>query len=415
MRKYRSLIISGSIGNILENYDYILYANFAVVIGKLFFPFQDTYTSLLATFGVFAAGFITRPLGAIIFGHVGDKYGRKLSLSASIMLMSIPTAMIGILPTYSEVGILAPIFLILIRLLQGISIGGETSGFITYLLESAPDIKRKGFLGSFALASAAAGLFCGFLASFICNFYFAENEFAWKIPFLLSFPVGLIGFYIRNKLEETLEFKSMKNSGLLAKSPLVELFKTHLKEMMIMCGLFVSISVPFYIFFAFLSTFLVRILGYSQLQTSSIYLCSSAVFIFSSLLAGWLSDKFKIYKFLFSAIFVFVIFVFPIFFLILSKSYVLTLIGCICFIVIISFYQAPLLSVVTRIFPTKIRATGSALSFNVVSVIFGGFTPVFLTWLIGDSSNFYAIPFYLILSSMLTILTLNFAKRYLAL
>lgn len=412
MRKYRKLIISGSIGNLLENYDYVLYANFAVIIGKNFFPFKDVYVSLLATFGVFAAGFLMRPLGAIIFGHIGDKYGRKLALTTSIMLMSIPTAMIGFLPTYEKIGIIAPLILVFIRLLQGLSIGGETSGFITYLLESVPDTKRKGFIGSIALSSTAVGLFCGFLASFICNFYFSESDFAWRVPFLISLPVGMIGFYIRSKLEETLEFRALKNSKKLVKSPLKELFTNHWKSLLTMCGLFISISVPFYIFFAFLSTFLIRIIGHSQLQVSIIYLCSTLVFIFSSLLAGWISDKFKIYKILLFSICAFAVLIFPIFILILSTNFIQTLFGCLGFITLISFYQAPLISVVTKIFPTQIRATGCALSFNMVSVIFGGFTPIALTWLVKSSSSYYVIPFYLLLSSLITATTLKFAKKY---
>lgn len=412
MNRLNKLIISGCIGNILENYDYVLYANFAVIIGKLFFPFEDVYLSLLATFGVFAAGFLTRPIGAIIFGHIGDKYGRKLALSASIMLMSIPTALIGVLPTYQEIGIIAPMLLIFIRLLQGISIGGETSGFITYLLESTPEIKKKGFIGSVALASAAVGLFLGFFSSFIINFYFSESESAWRIVFLISFPVGLIGFYIRNKLEETFEFTHLKKSGAILPSPLKNLIQKNIKPMLVMSGLFISISVPFYIFFGFLATFLIRILNYSQLQISIIYLTATACFIFSSLIAGWISDKFKIHKFLTCAIIIFALLCLPIFSLILSNNFLLVLLGACCFIIFISFYQAPLLSVVLRIFPTNVRASGTALSFNFVSVIFGGLTPVILTFLIKESGSYYMICCYLIFSSLLTLIALKFARRY---
>ena len=411
MRKPDKIIISGVIGNILENYDYILYANFAVIISKLFFPQTDLYTSMLATFGVFAAGFFMRPIGAIIFGHIGDKYGRKIALSASIMLMSIPTALIGVLPDYSQIGILAPIALLIIRLLQGVSIGGETSGFMTYLMESMPDSKRKALLGSIALSSTALGLFFGFLASFICNFYFSDNENAWRIPFLISLPIGLIGIYIRTKLDESPEFKTLQKKGLLAKSPFRELFKNHTKGFFVICGLFVSISSPFYIFFAFLATFLVKISHYTQLQVSIIYLICTFAFGCFAPISGWLSDRFGIYKVLLYAIITFATLLFPVFTLIFSLDFYSTLTGCLIFIFLITLYQGSIPSIILQIFPAKVRAIGTAFSFNMVSAIFGGLAPLLLTWLIRMTENYWVIVYYLLVSSFVTVATLFMGRK----
>jgi MHS family proline/betaine transporter-like MFS transporter len=411
VQKTHKIIISGVIGNILENYDYILYANFAVIIAKLFFPQTDVYTSMIATFGVFAAGFFMRPIGAVIFGHIGDKHGRKIALSASIMLMSIPTALIGLLPDYSKIGILAPIALLIIRLLQGVSIGGETSGFMTYLMESMPDSKRKALLGSIALSSTALGLFFGFLASFICNFYFSESENAWRIPFLISFPIGLIGIYIRSKLDESIEFKTLRDKGQLAKSPFKELFKNHTKRFFVICGLFVSISIPFYIFFAFLATFLIKISHYTQLQVSIIYLICTFAFGCFAPISGWLSDRFGIYKVLLSTIITFAAFLFPVFTLIFSSNFYQTLTGCLIFIFLITLYQGSIPSIILQIFPTKVRAIGTAFSFNIVSAIFGGLAPLILTWLIKVSENYWVIVVYLLISSLITILGLTAGRR----
>lgn len=403
MRESRKIVISGSIGNALENYDYVLYANFAVFISKSFFPFSDLYTSLLATFGVFAAGFLMRPVGAIIFGHIGDKYSRKLALSMSIILMSVPTAIIGFLPTYSEIGILAPLILIFIRLIQGFSIGGETSGFMTYLMESMPHSNKKGLIGSIAVSSTALGLFLGFVASFICNFYFAASEWVWRVPFLISLPVGIIGLYIRNKLEESQEFKSLKDQKLTSNFPLKDLFLEYKKRFFVICGLYISVSVQFYFFFAFLSTFLVKVLQYSQLQISIIYLFCTVLFGCLAPIAGYLSDRFGIYRVLLLSITSLMIFSFPIFALLLSSNFIFMLIGCIFFVTIMSFYQGSLPSIIIKIFPTKIRATGVAFSFNIISAIFAGFTPLALTWLIKISNNYYLIPCYLLLASSITI------------
>jgi len=412
MNKAYRTVISGVIGNILENYDYILYINFAVVISKLFLPTTDPYISLLATFGVFAAGFLMRPIGAIIFGHIGDKYGRKLAFSASIMLMSFPTALIGILPSYSQIGILAPIFLVIIRLLQGISIGGETSGFMTYLMESMPKSKRKGLLGSIAISSTALGLFCGFLASFICNFYFASSEWAWRVPFLISLPVGMIGIYIRTRLDESAEFKVLQDKKLIVKSPFKELFKNHARQFFVICGLFVSISVPFYIFFAFLATFLVKILGYNQLQVSIIYLFCTFAFGCFAPISGWLSDRFGIYKILLFSIMVFAALIFIIFSLIISANFIMTMFGCLMFIFFITLYQGSIPAIILQIFPTQIRAIGTAFSFNMISVIFGGLTPLILTFLIQMNKTYYVVPCYLIMSSLITIGALLVGEKF---
>ncbi len=411
MRLSPRIVVSGVIGNILENYDYVLYANFAVIISKLFFPTGDLYTSLIATFGVFAAGFLTRPIGALIFGHIGDKYSRKSALSFSIMLMSFPTSVIGLLPAYSEIGILAPFALVIIRMMQGISIGGETSGFMTYLMESVQDQKHKHLFGAIALSSTAFGIFLGFVAVFICNFYFADIEYAWRIPFLISFPVGIVGFYIRSKLDETPEFQKLKSKNLLAKSPFIELFKEHKARFFMICGLFISISVPFYIFFGFLATFLTKIIGYSQLQVSQIYLASSFAFIVFPFLSGFLSDYFGVKKVLLCAISTFAVLVVPIFSLILQKDFAFTLSGCLLFIFVITLYQGSVPSLVTQIFPTKVRAIGTALSFNMVSVIFGGFTPLVLTWLIKTTENNMMIPAYLIFSSVITMIALIISNK----
>jgi MHS family proline/betaine transporter-like MFS transporter len=366
---------------------------------------------MLATFGVFAAGFFMRPIGAIIFGHIGDKYGRKIALSASIMLMSIPTALIGVLPDYSKIGILAPIALLIIRLLQGVSIGGETSGFMIYLMESMPDSKRKALLGSIALSSTALGLFFGFLASFICNFYFGENENAWRIPFLLSLPAGIIGIYIRTKLDESPEFKTLQNKGLLAKSPFKELFKNHTKRFFVICGLFVSISAPFYIFFAFLATFLVKISHYTQLQVSIIYLICTFAFGCFAPISGWLSDRFGIYKVLLCSIITFAAFLFPIFILIFSSNFYSTLAGCLIFIFLITLYQGSIPSIILTIFPAKVRSIGTAFSFNMVSAIFGGLAPALITLLIKISGSHWVIVGYLLISSAITILSLLVGKK----
>ena len=411
MQKNIRLILASSIGNILENYDYILYANFAFVISGLFFPSESSYASMLAAFSIFAAGFFMRPIGAIIFGYIGDKYSRKTAFSSSIIIMSIATSLIGVLPSFSEIGIMAPILLTILRLLQGLSIGGETSGYMTYLMESAPNSKRKSLLGSFALSSTAIGLFLAFLAVFISNFYFSSNESAWRIAFLISLPVSLIGIYIRFKLEEGPEFNKLKQEKLLSNNPLRELFKNYKKRFLIICGLFISISIPFYIFFAFLSFFLAKESGYSQVQISIIYLTCTFIFAAISPISGMLSDKFGNYKILLISITLFALLLFPIFTLIFSTNFLTTLGGSVLFILSITMYQASIPVTILKIFPVKIRSIGTALSFNIVAAIFGGLSPLVLTYFLIKNFGYYVIPAYLIFSCTITIISLICAKK----
>ncbi len=411
MYKSAKIVISSIIGNALENYDYILYVNFAFILSQLFFPSENLYVSLIATFGVFAAGFLMRPVGALIFGHIGDKYSRKKALSISIILMSFPTTLIGCLPSYHDIGMLAPILLVIIRLLQGISIGGETSGFMTYLMEAMPNSKRKALIGSLALTSTACGLFLGFLAVFIHNLFFAEISWAWRVPFLISFPIGMIGFYIRSRLEDGPEFTSLKETGQLAEFPLKKLLQNHKKRLLIISGLFASISVQFYVFFAFLSNFLIKILEYDALQISAIYLLSTVIFASVAPISGLLSDRFGIFKVLLCAMLSFTILLFPIFYLIFSKDPALTLIGCILFITSAALYQGSVPVVILKIFPTQVRAIGTALSFNIISVIFGGLTPMFLTFLIKIGFSYYVVPIYLLVVFLGTISAIFIGNR----
>lgn len=411
MKKNLNLIFASSIGNILENYDYILYANFSLIISRLFFPSSNIYISMIATFGVFAAGFIARPIGSLIFGYIGDKYSRKIAFASSVTFMAIATSLIGLLPSFSTIGILAPILLTILRLIQGISIGGETSGYMTYLMESKPNSKHKSLLGSLAFSSTALGLFLAFLASFICNFFYPNSDFAWRIAFLLSLPFSLIGIYVRFKLEDGIEFQNMKNQNCLSKNPIKDLFKNYKSRFFIIFTIFISISVPFYIFFAFISLFLSKISHYSLTQVSLIYLICTLIFALIAPISGLLSDKIGKDKILISSIIFFALFIHPIFNLILSSNFITTFIGCILFITSIALYQASVPSLILNIFPTKVRAIGTALSFNLVAAIFGGTTPLILTTFLQNGFSYIIVAYYLSASSLVSLTGLIIAKK----
>lgn len=208
----RKVLLAGMIGNGLEWYDYALYAYMVTLISKLFFPAGNEAVHLLATLGIFAVGFIARPFGGILFGMVGDKFGRRTALVAAIFLMAFPTGCIGLLPTYEQVGILAPLLLVLLRVMQGLSLGGAFSGTVIFLVEHSPPA-RRGLVGSTSLASLAVGFLLGSLVVMLMQVSLSEAQFeswGWRIPFLLGVPIGFIGLYIRNHTEESPVYEEAK-------------------------------------------------------------------------------------------------------------------------------------------------------------------------------------------------------------
>lgn len=216
--KQRKTLVASSLGNILEWYDFALFGFFAPILAQLFFPSDDHLASLLSTFGVFAAGFLMRPLGGALFGHFGDKVGRKNALAASVILMAIPTTLLGLLPTHSQVGLLAPILLTVLRLIQGLSVGGELTGSISFIVEHSPPSQR-GFFGSWASNSIGMGLLLGSATGALMTSLLSPDDLAswgWRIPFLFGIVVGGVGLYLRMKLEEPESFQKLQQAGAMS-------------------------------------------------------------------------------------------------------------------------------------------------------------------------------------------------------
>lgn len=236
----RKVVISGMIGNALEWYNYALhalhalYAQFAYIIGVKFFP-QTEFVEVL-TFAVFAAGFVVRPLrGGIISGQIGDRFGRRIALVLGIMLMAIPTAGIGLLPSYESIGITAPIILVIIRLLQGFSLGGEFSGCIVYIVEHSPADKR-GLAGSADFVSMCLGMLLGLIVAQGFRYFLSEENllsWGWRIPFIVGLFIGLVGLYIRSHLAESPLYKAVKAQGVLSRTPLRETLCKYWREVLI--------------------------------------------------------------------------------------------------------------------------------------------------------------------------------------
>lgn len=259
-------VTTSMIGNLFEFYDFALFGYFAPIIGKLFFPSNNKTVELISAFGVFAAGFLVRPIGGMIFGHIGDRFGRKKALIFTILLMAIPTAMIGFLPTYESIGVLAPILLVSLRMLQGISMGGNYGGSITFTTEHS-DPRHRGLIGSFAVTSCLVGILLGSGTAALFATIFDETAlcvWGWRIPFVLGVVICIVGFYMRRNIPESPKYVTAEKAHELTSIPLFEVFKSH-KSILFKVVLAVMLhDLSFYILFVYMSSHLSEQVGLSQ-------------------------------------------------------------------------------------------------------------------------------------------------------
>jgi MFS transporter, MHS family, proline/betaine transporter len=408
-KRLRQVIAATMIGNGLEWYDYALYGQFAYLISDHFFPPGNEALALIQTFGIFAAGFLMRPLGAIIFGNLGDRLGRKNALVVSILMMSIPTAFIGILPTFEKIGFIAPLCLIVIRLLQGIAIGGEFGGSIIYLVEHSGK-HNKNFLGSLSVLSMFIGLLCGALISSVLAFFISPSDFndwGWRIPFILAFLAGLVGLYIRMKIGESPVFMDAKEAGHLSDKPLRETLKTNLKEVVLGVGIYLGVTIPFYLQLIYMNTYMMRYLNFyagDALKISSICL---VLMMMITYISAKLADKWNRMSILKGAALAYVLFAFPFVFLLHQESLFAIVISQLIFSAILAFYTAPIPSLLVDLFPPKTRYTGMSLACNLSAAVFGGTLPLVLSWLLSNTGNDYFISIYIMIGAVVPLMCLR--------
>ncbi len=409
----KKVVASGMIGNGLEWYDYALYGQMAALLGTLFFPKGDSGVQLLATFGVFAAGFIVRPLGAILFGWIGDAYGRKNAMVIAVLMMAIPTGCIGLLPTYAEVGMLAPVLLTLIRLLQGLSLGGEFAGSITYIIEHAPQNKR-GWAGSASLVSLILGFLLG---SLVVNFTISllgQEEFAawgWRVPFLAGIVIGLVGFYIRRCCEESPVYEAAKQDNNISKTPVREAFIKHPWRMAQGFAMYISVTMPFYLASVYFISFSEHHLGTTMKQALNFNVYNMLAMLFTMPFSAWLSDRIGRRKVMMSAAFVMFITA-PLLFSQLVTGASLPIIGLaqFAFAAMVGMYSGAVPALLVEMFPTNIRFTGMAIAYNLAAAVFGGTAPMVCEWLIRETGGNWAIGCYVMACNIASLIALYYYK-----
>ncbi len=413
MSQMKKVVASTMLGNGLEWYDYALYGTFTALISKHFFPAGDDTVALIATFGIFAIGFLMRPLGAMMFGYIGDKYGRKNALSLSILMMAIPTACIGLLPTYSMIGIYAPILLTLIRLVQGVAIGGEFGGSIVYLVEHAKPA-NKNRVGSLSMISMLIGLFFGTMISAVLAKIMSPEDFdmyGWRIPFILGFFIGLVGLYIRTKLNESPVFIEAQEAGHVSESPISETFKNNYKEVLLGVGLYLAVTIPFYIQTVFMPSFMVKFMHFSSADALTIYLIVLGVMMICAPISAILCDTKNRERLMKIVTVGYLLFAIPYVYLLDYQTFTFALISQVVFASIIAFYIAPIPTLVTELFPARTRYTGMSLSCNLAAAIFGGTAPMLITALITGTGSNYPIAIYVMIAAFVSLLCVWEVKR----
>src|SRR5215813_395965 len=293
VERSREAVIAGVIGNALEWYDFAVYGYFVTTISKLFFPSSDPIASILATYAVFGVGFVMRPIGSILFGIYGDRHGRRKALSAVLFLMAVSTLAIGLLPTYDQVGVLAPILLVLARLLQGLSAGGEWGGSTAYIVEYAPE-GRRGFIGSWQQFSVGSGFLLGSLSGTLLSFALspeALTSWGWRIPFLLGIVVGAVGAYLRWRLADTPKYTEIEAHHAVADAPLVEAFRQYPRETLTAFGITLHNTVAYYISLVYMTGYLINVGKLAQPTAQLIGTICLAAFVILIPFTGMLSDR----------------------------------------------------------------------------------------------------------------------------
>lgn len=401
------------ISTFVEWFDYATYIYVAGIIATLFFPSDNRAAALMSTFAVFALGYFTRPIGGMVWGHLGDRLGRRWALSWSILIMSASTFLIAFLPTHAQVGLLAPFLLLLLRMVQSFSAAGEYAGASAFLTEYAPPGKR-GIFTALVPASVSLGFLVGSLlmTGLTAMLSTAQLEsWGWRLPFLLAGPLGLVGRYIRVKLQDSPAFQQMEQTGHKDASPLVDVVKNYPKELAIAFGIASLNAVGFYMVLGYMPTYLSEELGVGKTASFVVASFAAAIYTISIFVMGHWSDKVGRRRMLNIASVLFIVGTVPLFMVLDGAPFWLLVVVDILFGIMLTINDGTLPTFLSEVFPTKVRYSGFALSFNLANAILGGTTPLVSTWLIHVTGTKLAPAMYLSFWAVIALIAMLASKE----
>lgn len=411
-KKAKKTVVATGIGNAMEWFDFGVYAYTTAYIGANFFsPVENADIRQMLTFAALAIAFLLRPIGGVVFGIIGDKYGRKVVLTSTIILMAFSTLTIGLLPSYDQIGLWAPILLLLARVLQGFSTGGEYAGAMTYVAESSPD-KRRNSLGSGLEIGTLSGYIAASIMIAVLTFFLTDEQmasFGWRIPFLLGLFLGLFGLYLRRKLEESPVFEND-----VATQPerdninFLQIIRFYYKDIFVCFVAVVFFNVTNYMVTAYLPTYLEQVIKLDATTTSVLITCVMAIMIPLALMFGKLADKIgekKVFLIGTGGLTLFSIIAFT---LLHSQSFVVIVIGIFILGFFLSTYEATMPGSLPTMFYSHIRYRTLSVTFNISVSIFGGTTPLVATWLVTKTGDPLAPAYYLTVISVIGFLVITF-------
>jgi MHS family proline/betaine transporter-like MFS transporter len=400
--------VAGSVGQLVEWYDYSVYAYFAAVIGRLFFPSRAPYASLLLSFAVFGVGFVMRPLGSAVFAHYGDRFGRRNALAVSIVMMALCTLAIGLLPDAASIGAAAPVLLVVCRLLQGLSAGGEVAGASCFLVEHAP-AGRRGLVASGQQVGVAGGVLLGSAIASLLTLTLSEQQvvgFGWRIPFVLGTAAGLVGLYLRVRSPETPAFERAARAGRLSERPLATVFREHPIAALTSFAFGITPSVTYYVWLIYFPSYARAALHMAAGEAQLANTIALAVYLASILPLGWLSDRVGRRPLLLGHAVAFGVISYPLLWLLAGHPtfWALTL-AEVAAAIAMGLWSGPAIAALGELFPTPVRYSGISVPYNVSVAAFGGTAGFVATAILVASHSAAALASYVIAACLVALVT----------
>jgi metabolite-proton symporter len=411
----RRAVIASTIGTAIEWYDFFLYSTMTgLVFAKLFFPRSEPLVGTLEAFAVYAVGFVARPVGAAIFGHYGDRIGRKSTLIATLMLMGIATFLVSLVPTYESIGIWGAVILTFLRFVQGIGVGGEWGGSVLMSMEWARGDKHRGFIASWPQFGVPCGLFLANLAVLAFSQMSGEQFLAWgwRVPFFLSLILVAVGLYIRLGILETPIFRKLVTEQKIERTPMLAVIKQQPKEILLSALARMAEQAPFYIFTAFVFSYGIGMLNVSRDFLLFAVLTASVVSFVSIPLFGHISDRIGRKKMYMLGAATVGVFGFIYFGMLNTGSLVLIFFAIVLSLIPHDMMYGPQAALIAESFTGRLRYSGASLGYQLASVIAGGPAPLIATWLFAQYGSAYAVAFYILVCAVLTLVATSMMTDY---